>query len=134
MKNNNYIRHVLYLRNNIAYDQDFWLKKLAQDDKKLCLLCLISQEPYIWFWFVVLMGKMIISPRVFFIFSKIWFSGLEGKRAKNSPKWQKIVSDISWYQSCLISQEPYIIWLSFVIHKCKMIMSAGIFFISKFWC
>ena len=50
------------------------------------------------------------------------------KRAENGPKWQKI---------CLlhsISQEPYIIWLSFVVDKCKMIISPGTFFIfSKFW-
>ena len=33
-----------------------------------------------------------------------------------------------------ISQKPYIIWLPFVVHKCKMI-SQGIFyfFFSKFW-
>ena len=53
----------------------------------------ISWIIYIWFWFMVLMWKMIISPGCFFIFSKFWFSGLlEGKRAKNSPKWQKIMS------------------------------------------
>ena len=34
----------------------------------------------------------------------------------------------------LISQEPYIIWLSFMIHTCKMIISPGFFsFFSKFW-
>ena len=33
-----------------------------------------------------------------------------------------------------VSQEPYIIWLSFMLHLCKMIMSPGSFFIfSKFW-
>ena len=33
-----------------------------------------------------------------------------------------------------ISQEPYIMWLSIVVDKCKMIMSPGFFFIfSKFW-
>ena len=50
------------------------------------------------------------------------------KGAKNSPKWLKI---------CLlhsISQEPYIIWLSFMLHLCKMIISPGLFFsFSKFW-
>ena len=35
---------------------------------------------------------------------------------------------------CLISQKLYIIWSSFVVHKCKMIICAGAFFIfSKFW-
>ena len=33
-----------------------------------------------------------------------------------------------------ISQEPYIIWLSFMVHMCKMIISPDCFFIfSKFW-
>ena len=66
-------------------------QKMVQNDKKLCLLCSISQESYIiWFSFMALMFKMIIPPGVFFIFSKFWFSGLlGGKRAKNGPKWQK---------------------------------------------
>ena len=58
MKNNNYICHMPYLRNIIAYDHDFWYT------------C-----------------KMI-SPGVFFIFFYISFfwavrRGGEGKRAKN---------------------------------------------------
>ena len=33
-----------------------------------------------------------------------------------------------------VSQEPYIIWLSFMLHLCKLIISPGNFFIfSKFW-
>ena len=33
-----------------------------------------------------------------------------------------------------ISQEPYIIWLSFMVQMCKMIISPGCFFnFSKFW-
>ena len=59
MKNNNYICHMPYLRNIIAYDHDFWYT------------C-----------------KMMISPGVFFIFFYISFfwavrRGGEGKRAKN---------------------------------------------------
>ena len=74
-----------------------------------------------------------ISPGVFLPFSKFWYSGLlggrgQGKRAKSSPKWQK---------KCLphlLSQEPYIKWSSFVVHKCKIITSPVVFFIfSKFW-
>ena len=44
-----------------------------------------------------------------------------GKRVKNSPKWQKILLR-------LIAQEPYVIWLSFVEYKCKMILSWAFFF------
>ena len=123
--------------------------------------------------------KMIISPGNFFIFSKFWFFGLlGGKRAKNGPKWQKILSIalhiwgtihhmtviyvckmiissgvfsiflkilIFWVHRgvkgqkmvqndkkfCLlhsISQEPYIIWLSFMVQMYKMIISPGVFF------
>ena len=94
--------------------------------RKNCLPCNISQKTYIiWFSFMVHMCKMIISKGIFKIFSKFWFSRLlGGKRAKNSPKWQKILS-----VTPSISQEPYIIWLSFMLHLCKMIISLGNFFI-----
>ena len=65
MKSNNYICHVPYFRNSIAYDHDFWYTSV----------------------------KMIISQNVFFIFSKFWFFGLLGvKMAKHGPKWQKVLS------------------------------------------
>ena len=53
----------------------------------------------------------------------------------NGVKGQTITQNdkILWLSRC-ISQEPYIIWLSLMIHICKMITSPGIFFIfSKFW-
>ena len=38
---------------------------------------------------------------------------------------------------CTISQEPYIIWSSFSVHMCKMMVSPGVFFFFKkklfFW-
>ena len=74
-------------------------QKMVQNDKKFCLLHSVSQEPYIiWFSFLVHMCKMIIPSRDYFIFSKFWFfrllggGGRGGKRAKNGPKWQKILS------------------------------------------
>ena len=74
-------------------------QKMVQNEKKFCLLRSISQESYIiWFWFMVLMCKKIISLRVFHFF-KILISGLlGGKRAKNSLKWHKklyVALDIS---------------------------------------
>ena len=93
MKNNNYMCHVSYLRNSIAYDQDFlytcvkwWYlqvffsslgcyrgggsvkgQKMVQNKKKFCLLCFISKESYIiWFSFMVLMFKTIVAPCSFF--------------------------------------------------------------------
>ena len=80
MKNINYIHHMPYLRNSIAYDHEFWHigvkwwylqafffifcfilifwtdskvkgQEMVQNGKKFCLLHSISQEPYImWLW------------------------------------------------------------------------------------
>ena len=89
----------------------------------------ISQEQYgIWSWFVVHFCKMIFWS--FFHFLKILtfpsFSGVKGqKMAQNNKKF---------CLSCSISQEPYIIWMSSMLHMCKMITAPGVFFIfSKFW-
>ena len=86
-------------------------QKTTKNERKL------FQEPYlIWSSFMIHLCKMIISPGVFFIFPKFRFSGLLGDtRAKNSAKWQKCLFIHS------ISQEPYMIWLSFMVHICKMI-------------
>ena len=59
----------------------------------------------------------------FSCFSKFWFSwllvGLKGqKMAQNYKKFCRLL---------FISQEPYIIWLSFMIHLCKMMISSGVF-------
>ena len=85
----------------------------------------ISQERCsVWSWFLVDLCKMIISPGIFLILLVFSFSGsYVGKRAKNGLRWQK--------NSCLlhlISQELYIIWLSFMVHLCKMMISPGVFF------
>ena len=49
-------------------------------------------------------SRLMISPGVFFIFLKFWFSGLLGgvKVQKTDQKWQTIVHSIS--------QEAYMIW------------------------
>ena len=70
-----------------------------------------------------LRNSIACDPGVFLIFSKFWFFGLlGGKRAENGPKWQKILS-----VTYSISQEPYIIWLSFMVPMCKKIISLGVF-------
>ena len=52
---------------------------MAQNDKKACLSCSISQEPYIiWLSFMAHICKMIISPGDFFIFSNFWILRLLG--------------------------------------------------------
>ena len=79
---------------------------------------------------MVHMCKMIISAGIFFSFSKFCIFWVV-RRVKR----QKMVQHGK--KSCPLrftSQEPYIIWLSFMVHMCKMIISAGVFFsFSKFW-
>ena len=58
----------------------------------------------------------------FFHFYKILiFRIFRGKREKMDQTDKKLCL------SCLISQGPYIIWSSFMVHMCKMIISPGIF-------
>ena len=164
----------------------FWIgwgvkgQKAIQNDKKFCPLCSVSQESYILcLSFMVHPCKMIISPGICFHIFKILIVWAV-KKAKDSPKWQKILSIVlhisgtihhmtviygthlqndnifscvfhffkflifwvhvgvkgqkmvqNYKKFCLshsISQEPCIIWLSFMAQMCKMI-SPGVFFI-----
>ena len=83
-----------------------------------------SQEQYnVWWRFLVHLCKMIISPYFFFHVFKILIF-----RAFREVKGQKKVqNNIKFCSSCSISQESYIIWLSFMLHMCKMI-SPVVFF------
>ena len=112
-------------------------QKMVQNDKKFCLSCPISQEPYItWLSFMVHMCK-IISPAVFFVFlfffsffENFYFSGCFSgvKRQKTVQNDKKICP------SHFISLKPFIIWMPFMVHMCKMMISPSVFFIfSKFW-
>ena len=102
-------------------------QKMTQNDKKNCLSRSISQEPYIiWLSSVVHNCKMMISQCYFFIFSKLVFPVVS--RVKGQKMAQ---NDKKFYLSRSISQEPYIIWSSFVVHKCKMIISQGFFLFFK---
>ena len=78
--------------------------------------------------FMVHMCKMIIS--VSFIFCKILIF-----QVVREVKGQKTVqNDKKSCLSCFIFQEPYMIWLSFMVQMCKMIISPGIILVfSKFW-
>ena len=66
-------------------------QKIVQNDKRFCLSCSISQEPYIiWLSFVIHRWKMIISPGFFSFFSKFWYFGLlVGSDGKKWPKMTK---------------------------------------------
>ena len=66
MKNNNYIRHMPYLRNSIGYDHDFWYTCVLNDE--ISRFFFHFYELFI-FWTVRVGG-----------------GGARGKRAKKSPK------------------------------------------------
>ena len=107
-------------------------QKMTQNNKKFCPSRSIFQEPYlIWFSFVVHMCKTIMSLGAFFHFFNIlifqvvqgWGMGEGRESAKNGPKWQKILSATRF-----MSQEPYIIWFSFMVRMCKAIITPDGFF------
>ena len=104
------------------------VQKMVQNYIKICASCSISQKSYIiWLSFMVHMYKMIISPGVFFHFFKILIFCVA-----NGVKGQKMVQDEKKFcHSHLISQEPYIIWSSFIVHMCKRIISPGFFHFLK---
>ena len=96
-------------------------QKMAQNDKKFCLSHSISQELYlIWLWFLAHWYKIMVSPAIFFIFSKFWFFRflVEGKRAK---KWPIITNfSLSHYISRTVS------W-RLLLHMYKLKISPGVF-------
>ena len=72
------------------------------------------------FWCTIV--KWWYIPGAFFHFFKILIFWVVG-----GTNVQKIVqNDKTFCPSCCISQEPYIIWLPFMVHMCKMI-SPGVF-------
>ena len=92
---------------------------MVQNYKMFCLLGSISLEPYIvWFLLMVHLCKMIIFPCFLFHFFQnvvfLVFSRVGQKTVEN---------DIKFCQSHSISQEPYIIWMPFMVHIFKTIIS-----------
>ena len=49
---------------------------MTLNDKKLCQSHSLSKEPYMWLWFLVHMGKMMISLANVFIFQNFDFCGV----------------------------------------------------------
>ena len=154
MKNKNYIRQAQYLRNSIPCDHNFWYtcvkwwylqalffifskfwfsrvfsgvkwQEIVYIDKTFCPSRSISQEPYtILLPFVAHKCKMIIFPGFFhFIKISIFRVVRAVKKQKMSP------NDTKRCPSYRISQEPYIIWSSFMVHFCKKIISPCICYI-----
>ena len=84
-----------YFRNPISYDLHLWYTCMMYERiiypgiflfffqnlqfsfcpkwQKFCLSHSVSQEPYIWLWFLVHMCKMMISPAIFFIFQNFYY-------------------------------------------------------------
>ena len=115
-----------YLQDFFSILSKFWFymfsggsKRQKIVPKRLCPLHLISKEPYIiWLSFVGHKWNLMISPD--FFFQNFDFSVKGQKMVQNEKRFCLLYS---------ISQEPYIIWLSFVVDKCKMIISPGLFFL-----
>ena len=108
----------------------FWVasgvkgQKMVQNYKRFCLLGSMSQEPYIiWYLFMVRLCKMIIFQCfLFYFFQNVFFFVFSGVGQK------MVQNDIKFCLSHSISQEPYIIWMSFVVHIFKTIISTDVFF------
>ena len=72
---------------------------------------------------------MIISPGTFFSFSKFWFAEMLGVGVGGLVKrWKMVQNDKKLYLSHSVSQEMYIIWLWFLVHMCKIMISPAVFF------
>ena len=76
---------------------------------------------------IMIFGTLVSNgdiSRCFFQFFKILVF-----RVLREVKVEKMVqSDKKFCPTCLTSQEPYIKWLSFMVHMCKMTISPGGFF------
>ena len=149
----NSVRHAPYLRNHTSYDCHFWytckmitsqglyfifskfwfFRLLRGLNRKKCpkwqrILSVALDNSVIIHHMIVIFGTHLYNDKptgVFFIFSKCWFFGLLGGWVKG----QKMVqNDKKFCPLHPITQEPYIIWLSFIVQICKMIISSGVFF------
>ena len=112
---------------NFDFPGCFGVKKIVENDKKICILCSMSQEPYIiWSSFVVHKCKMIISPQCFFFFFH-FFKNVNFWVVRRVKCKKMAQNDKKFCFPCLVLQEPYIIWSSFMLRMCKRIISPGVF-------
>ena len=92
----------------------------------------LSHLNYIWVsihhlivFFLLHKFKMMASPDVFFFFSKFWFTRLLGGRVLKDKKLPKMTKKKFSHP---IFPELYLIWLWFLLHMCKIMISPAIFF------
>ena len=101
-------------------------QKIVQNDKKICLLCLISQELYIvWSSLMVHMWNMIISPGFFHLFQIFIFgvnSGVvwKGKKWKNGKKLMPVIFHISGSMHHMIVNFDTYLWNDDIFRWPKM--------------
>ena len=95
-----FVCHVSYLRNHASYD---------------CHLCYICVK--LWY--------LQVCVFFFSFLKKLWFSGFLGGGGKRAKKL--VLNDKKFCLSHSRSKEPYIIWFSFIVHMCKMVISLGFF-------
>ena len=145
-----------YLRNHISFDFHLWYtcinknisrsffhffqmfifwivggvkgQKISQNDKTILSIVIHSawyiKNHTLWLSFAVHKCKIIISPGIFLFFKILIFWVVRWAKGQKRPKMTK--------KSCplhFISQEPSIIWPWFMVHICKRIISAGVFYI-----
>ena len=95
-------------------------QKMVQNNKKFCLLHFISQELYIiWLSLNDNIFRCVVH------FSKILIFWVH--RGVKRQKKKKNQNDKKFCLLCLMFQEPYIIWLSFMVQMCKIIIFQGVF-------
>ena len=120
----------------------FWFLTKNNRKWKLAITssCSISWEQYsILLWFLLHLCKMM---NFWYTCEKWWYLHIFFSCFQNfyflvvsGVKGQKMAqNDKKFYLSCFISQEPYIIWLSFMVHLCKMIISSRIFSFFQNFC
>ena len=160
MKNDNYIGHTSYLKNSITYNHDFWctcvrwcmsrcffpffLKFLffgllrgwkVKNLPKIKYNSYNRHAPYPKnsiaydheFWYTCVKW-WYLQVFFFFFFYIFIFWAVRGVKGQ---KWPKMTKKICLLQ--LISQEPYIIWLWFMVHLCKIMMALAFFFLLSFF-
>ena len=81
---------------------------------------MLQTSNIMWVLFVVHKCKMVRSPGIFFHFFKIFIfrviSGVKGGKMTQNDKHFSLLHPVS--------QKTHIIWFSFLVQRCKMIISA----------